>query len=1420
MSTTIESLELAVQTKAVSAVDELEKLRDTLDQLKTVASSGAGLGSVKRQLTSLNTALDTMSESNISKLNNLALGLKAFNGVGNIKLSSSVASQIGKISEATKSLNGVDFTVLRDFAVSLTPLSMIGKSNLSSIISPLEKLPAVGQNLSSMDYTSMKARLTDLVDAVKPLNDLGKSNLSSVLTPLKKLPETFKALDSVDLDAFDVKIKKLTASLKPLADEMQKVANGFSAFPSKIQKLLNSTEKVPKANDKAAISTNRFARSIFSLATLKMAAGTVAQWINSSNEYVENLNLFTVAMGEYAAQAQRYAETVGDIMGIDPSEWMRNQGVFMTLATGFGVVNDRAYIMSQNLTQLGYDLSSFFNISYEDAMQKLQSGISGELEPLRRLGYDLSAARLQLEAYNLGIQKNVNAMTQAEKAELRYHAIMTQVTSAQGDMARTLDAPANQLRILRAAVVQAARALGNIFIPILNAVLPVAIAVTQVIQALANAIASLFGFALPEIDYSGLSSAAGGVADSADAIDDSLGGAGKKAKELKNALLGIDELNIISPPEDVGGGGGSGIGGGGGGGFDFELPTYDFIGDAVNNKIKAIVDKIKEWLGLTKEIHSWTDLMHTRLGHILSVIGAIGIAAAGIGAVILIEKFLAGLKDTGGLLVTVKNLWGKFTAGMKNLSSISKAILAVTALAAELIVVKSAFQNAIEGNISWGEAALAIIPIAGAVGVAMTVMWGKVGLGLTVVVAVAGAIWGWISAAEQMGIEAYRATEQYQVMAQVISSSEEIIKRSGDALSNVNDKLNGIKSIDADWFTVRSLTNEIFELSEKTNKTDYEMVLLQTKVNTLNSMNIDGLHLSIDETTGAIIEERAAIDKVIEGLELQARQAALQEVLTEAYKAQYQAMYDNQTAVTNLGAAQEVYNEAADRFAELDDTLPPVLKHFNEEYQAAKVAVEDAEEALRLAYEAVDSSKAAYDELGGIIESTTEQYALLAEEATSGADAIGGAVTEGMTEGIKTGSTEVLSATEALGNDVSDRMREVLGIHSPSTVFQQMGVDSAQGYKLGLEAEMPKVVSVFQGAYVTEAGHKFVAQLMTAIRSKSSEFSTVARDLVNGFSSSLTAASGGSSSSVIAWATNVKRWFSDNGYGAINGNTFQIYAKDIVTGFSTSLSGAYPSSKSIVTTWATNVKSWFTDNAYGGVNRNTFQTYAKDIVSGFGSGITSAAPSSKSSMTSWASSVKSWFTEIASYSTFYYIARDVVDGFNNGIYYFYDTTLPYMRRWASEAKAAYKRELDSNSPSMEFWRIARDTVLGYNLGIVDNGDSTQKVVTNWAKSFTGITPTMSFAVDTSALKYYNSDSFAKSISANVTSNSNVSAVGFKEAMEEFYKEYVEPTVTQMAEDMRRQADKKEQTVVQIGNRTVSDVVTRQQNANGYSFVTG
>jgi phage-related protein len=333
------------------------------------------------------------------------------------------------------------------------------------------------------------------------------------------------------------------------------------------------------------------------------------KFITESSNYVENVNLFTVSMGEYATEAQRYAETVGEAMGIDPGEWMRNQGVFMTLATGFGVASDRAATMSKNLTQLGYDISSFYNLNMEEAMKKLQSGLAGELEPLRRIGYDLSQAKLAATALSLGIEKTVSSMTQAEKAELRYYAIMTQVTTSHGDMARTLNAPANQLRIFKSQLTMAAREIGNVFIPMLNNILPTAIAVVKVIRILSSHIASLLGFEMPEIDYSGVDSMGG--------LNEELEEGAENAKKLKNYMMGFDELNVIDPTSGVDDEDLSSS-------FDFELPEYDFMEGLIDSKVNAIVEKMKEWLGITGEIDSWADLLETRFGNILELVKSIG----------------------------------------------------------------------------------------------------------------------------------------------------------------------------------------------------------------------------------------------------------------------------------------------------------------------------------------------------------------------------------------------------------------------------------------------------------------------------------------------------------------------------------------------------------------------------------------------------------------------------------------------------------------------------------------------------------------------------------------------------------------------------------------------------------------------------
>ena len=580
----IQGLEFQIVNDSTQAVAGLQNLINTLNRLKTATNGGAtGLSKTAQGIRELSNSLKGLNSGDASqKITRLTNALTALSQVGNVKISSSIANQLTAINTALAGLKWTDGD-----------------------------------------------KLTSLANGLRPLSELGKANMTTFINQLSKLPKVIEDLEAADIDKFTQQMTDLAAAMKPFADEMQKVSNGFSAFPSKIQKLITSTEKYNASARKATSTTGQFTSGLKALnvaavaITFRKIGHFIAQAVTESNKYQENLNLFTVALGQYAAEAQNYAEKVSDVMGIDPAQWLRNQGVFNTLLTGFGDTAERAQLMSQNLTQLGYDISSFFNISIEDAMQKLQSGISGELEPLRRLGYDLSQARLEQTSLNLGIKESVANMTQAEKAELRYYAIMTQVTTAQGDMARTLEAPANLLRILQAQLTQAARAIGNIFIPALNAILPYAIAVVQVIREIANALANLAGFKLTEVDYSGVNSTAVGAGSLADNLDDAAGA----AKKLKQYTAGFDELNVFAPNT----GSGSGAGAGGAGGFDFDLPTYDFLGDAVQTRIGEIKKMIEDTLA---EITTIVSGFMLAVGAILVVTGVniplgVGLMAAG-----------------------------------------------------------------------------------------------------------------------------------------------------------------------------------------------------------------------------------------------------------------------------------------------------------------------------------------------------------------------------------------------------------------------------------------------------------------------------------------------------------------------------------------------------------------------------------------------------------------------------------------------------------------------------------------------------------------------------------------------------------------------------------------------------------------------
>lgn len=658
----IRGLEFQIKENSDSAVASLGRLEKALSSLKTATSGGAsGVRAAANQIAALNKAL-AGSGAVGQKLKSIAAGLKAISDVGTVKIPKSLGTNMQSLGTALSGISDGDID-----------------------------------------------KLYNVADALRPLSELEGAHMRSYINQLSAFPDIVRELRAADIDEFSNQMTRLANALRPFATEMQHVADGFSAMPSRIQRLITTTEKYNNTVNKGSAQTSRFGISLKNIKTaafmggIRMIRQEISKAITESNAYQEDLNLFTASMGQYAKEAQEYAENVGEIMGIDPAKWMRNQGVFNTLLSGFGSVADRSYLMSKNLTQLGYDISSFFNISVEDAMQKLQSGVSGELEPLRRLGYDLSQAKLEQTALTLGIEKSVSAMTQAEKAELRYYAIMTQVTTAQGDMARSLDAPANQLRIFQAQLTQASRAIGNIFIPILQKILPIAIAVLRVVRELADAIAKLFHFKLTEIDYSGVGNLASGAEDAAAGFDD----ATSAAKELKKSVMGFDELNILNG-NTASGAGSAGVSGGSG--FDFELPEYGFLND-VSKQADEVTQKLKNalpWiLAIGAGLAAWK--LGPKLG--LDLQKTIGLAVGIFGALTLVQNILDSIVNG----VTEENMTGMIFGMTLAVTGLYVALGPVaggiTAIVSGLAVLAVAFSDAEKSGWNFQNQMLAIAGI-------------------------------------------------------------------------------------------------------------------------------------------------------------------------------------------------------------------------------------------------------------------------------------------------------------------------------------------------------------------------------------------------------------------------------------------------------------------------------------------------------------------------------------------------------------------------------------------------------------------------------------------------------------------------------------------------------------------------------------
>ncbi len=417
--------------------------------------------------------------------------------------------------------------------------------------------------------------------------DIQLKGADSVTDSLDNLLAKLKAVKDVLDTGLNQDFAKSLESIKSATDEATKKMEKFSETLKKIKNVTDETGEKSKSLSAILKKLGSAFNAIKSSAFVQ----EIKNGIDASTKYTEVLNFTELSLGEYAQSAIKYADEVNAAYSIDQSNWLSYQSIFANLSSGYGLAADKVALMSQNLTQLGYDIASVegeaSDLEVADVMQKLRSAMTGETKSAKDLGYDLSDARLQLIATTLGIEKQLSAMTQGEKAQLRYYALMTQLTEIQGDFGRTLMTPSNMLKVLKENFTQLSRSIGNIFIPMLQQVLPILIAFVQILKTGADFLAKLLGFKLPDIDYSTVIKT-----NPIDGINDSLDEASGKAAKLKKQLAGFDEINNLTTPSASSGGGEVSTGGL----IDIDLPSYDFLSSST--EFADTLDRIKDTLSI------------------------------------------------------------------------------------------------------------------------------------------------------------------------------------------------------------------------------------------------------------------------------------------------------------------------------------------------------------------------------------------------------------------------------------------------------------------------------------------------------------------------------------------------------------------------------------------------------------------------------------------------------------------------------------------------------------------------------------------------------------------------------------------------------------------------------------------------------
>ena len=650
MSVTIDSLQIDIQsnsTNAASSIDELAKALKKLSKNSDISVAVTNLNNLRKSLHAF-----VNMPSNASKIDSLANSLKSLKKVGKINIG----------------------------------------DNLTSVKRAME-------SLGTINVESVAPQIERIAGALAPLNNVKGGGFNSTVNGLKNLDTVVDSLDSGSIDRFVEKIRELDEKLTPVSKKLVAIGNAFKGVNTSAVAAGGGLKTFRTNIHASALNLTNFislAQSAFAalqpiIQLLSKTIGDAIAW--DGIEYQ-----FGNAFGEQADEYYEKITMITDALQINKQTFMENSAMATSMLKGFGVNNADAREMGLGYTELAYDIWAAYNNVYktldgaDGAMAAIRSAIAGEVEPIRRAGFTIVESQLEITAANYGIAYSSEKATEAQKSYLRYLTLVDQAHGKGiiGTYASEMQTAEGQMRTFSQQMKTLSQTFGSVFLPILVKVMPWLTAFVELLGEAIRAVAGVFGVEIQKFDpqdFNGLGTVAGDADNATSSVKDTT----KALKDLKNATLGIDELNVISPPtQSDSGGAGAGAGGAGWDGLDVES-IWD---KSIYDQIQTQVDDIKE-----------------RIKGMFPIIGSIGAAFAGWKLLDFLSDLDATKKKIGDLdiVVNTKKFGKNLVNNLKTTLSSTSFAPIISALKTKITTALTTVGTALAGVSGWAWAAIAII---------------------------------------------------------------------------------------------------------------------------------------------------------------------------------------------------------------------------------------------------------------------------------------------------------------------------------------------------------------------------------------------------------------------------------------------------------------------------------------------------------------------------------------------------------------------------------------------------------------------------------------------------------------------------------------------------------------------------------------